>query len=110
MRNEIIIQKMLVYSEKLIAYCNGYSYETFQADTKLVEACMFNLGQMGELVRFVDEAFEINHPDVPWRELNGLRNRIIHDYDGVNLLLIWEIISEDIPELKRKLEELLQKI
>lgn len=107
MRSEIIVQKLLSYAEKLIAYCSGYSYDAFQADMKLVEACVFNLSQMGELCRFVDDAFEHDHPEIPWRELYGLRNRIVHDYEGVNLVLVWEIISEDIPELKRKLKELL---
>lgn len=107
MRNEIIVQKLLTYTKKLMEYCDGYSYDTFQADIKLVEACVFNLSQMGELCRLVDEAFEQDHPEIPWREMNGLRNRIVHDYEGVNLVLVWEIISEDIPELRRKLKEML---
>lgn len=48
-------------------------------------------------------------PEIPWREMNGLRNRIVHDYEGVNLRLVWEIISEDIPELKEKLQKLLNE-
>ena len=46
------------------------------------------------------------HPQIPWREMYGLRNRIVHDYEGVNLQLVWEIISEDIPELRDELEKL----
>lgn len=87
-------------------YCSGYSYNTFIADTKLVEACVFNLSQMGELCRIVDDSFALSHPQVPWRELYGLRNRIVHDYEGVNLRLVWEIISEDIPALRETLQNL----
>ena len=97
---------MLGYCEKLICYCEGYSYETFSQDTKLVEACVFNLSQLGELCHAVDEGFTAAHPDIPWMEMYGLRNRIVHDYDGVNLVLVWEIISGDIPELKKLLQNL----
>lgn len=100
------MQKMLGYAAKLMDYCSGYSYNTFIADTKLVEACVFNLSQMGELCRIVDDSFALSHPQVPWRELYGLRNRIVHDYEGVNLRLVWEIISEDIPALRETLQNL----
>lgn len=104
MRNEIILQKMHRYAVKLMDYCEGLTYDTFIADMKLVEACVFNLSQLGELCRVVDASFAAAHPEIPWREMYGLRNRIVHDYEGVNLRLVWEIISEDIPELRDKTE------
>ncbi len=55
----------------------------------LVEACVFNLGQIGELSHAVDDAFIEAHPAIPWAEMYGLRNRIVHDYEGVNLMLEW---------------------
>lgn len=100
MRNEIIIQKLLAYSNKLVRYCDGLDYDAFSSDSKLVEACVFNLSQMGELCRMADAAFAEAHPEIPWKEMYGLRNRIVHDYEGVNLLLVWQILSEDIPILR----------
>ncbi len=99
MRNEIILQKLLGYSKKIIAYCEGYSYESFVMDTKLVEACVFNLSQMGELCKSADDDFVKAHPQIPWNEMYGLRNRIVHDYEGVNMKLVWEIITDDLPNL-----------
>lgn len=107
MRNEIIIQKMYRYAEKLIEYCRGYTYDTFIADMKTVEACVFNLSQLGELCRIVDASFSRAHPEIAWREMYGLRNRIVHDYEGVNLQLVWQIISEDIPELRDTLGKMI---
>ena len=107
MRNDIILQKMLRYTEKLTCYCEGYTYDRFAQDTKLVEACVFNLSQMGELCHTADADFTKAHPEIPWAELYGLRNRIVHDYDGVNLRLVWEIISEDIPLLRDILQQLI---
>ena len=107
MRNEVILPKLYGSSGKLVDYCRGYTYESFSADTKLVEACVFNLSQMGELCRVADAAFTAEHPEIPWREMNGLRNRIVHDYEGVNLRLVWEIISGDIPALRDTLQKML---
>lgn len=99
MRNEIILQKLLGYAEKIISYCKGHSYDSFIKDTKTVEACVFNLSQMGELCKSVDDNFVKTHPQIPWNEMYGLRNRIVHDYEGVNMTLVWEIITDDLPGL-----------
>ncbi len=103
MRNDLIIRKLLGYTDKVLGYCAQLSFEEFVSDGKLVEACVFNLSQMGELCRIVDSAFADAHPQIPWREMIGLRNRIVHDYDGVNLLLVWQIISDDLPLLHESL-------
>lgn len=104
MRSDVIAQKLLVYAEKIIRYCNGCTYEEFVEDTMLVEACVFNLSQMGELCRNIEPQFAAAYPKIPWSEMYGLRNRIVHDYEGVNLLLVWEIISEDLPVLCENLK------
>lgn len=95
---------MLNYAEKIASYCDGYDYESFCRDTMLVEACIFNLSQMGELSNKADKAFKEANPNIEWHELYGLRNRIVHDYDGVQLTLIWETVSENIPQLIDKLK------
>lgn len=107
MRNEVILRKLLGYTRKIRAYCEGCSYEAFAADSKLAEACVFNLSQMGELCRLVEPDFMEQHRQIPWHEMYGLRNRIVHDYEGVNLRLVWEIISEDLPALEQSLSHLL---
>ena len=85
---------------KVLDYCRGYDYAAFSADSKLVEACVFNLSQLRELYKVADDSFTAAHPEIPWREMYGLRNRIVHDYEGVNLKLVWEIIQGDLPELE----------
>ena len=54
---------------------------------------------MGELVKNLDDEFKKNHPGIKWNQIYGLRNRIVHDYEGVNLELVWEIIEQDAPSL-----------
>lgn len=103
MRNEIIVQKLIMYSGKILDYCKGLDYEQFSRNSLLVEACVFNLSQMGELANRIDGAFALEHKEIPFRTLYGLRNRIVHDYEGVNLALIWEIIRDDLPPLRDSL-------
>jgi uncharacterized protein with HEPN domain len=71
-----------------------------------VDACVFNLSQLGELANRITEDFEEKHPEIPWRQVYGLRNRIVHDYEGVNLKLVWEIIESDLPDLVAMLGKL----
>lgn len=106
MRNKIIVEKLIAYTDKILAYCDGMDYESFSADAKLVEACVFNLSQMGGLANRVDDAFAAEHSEIPWRYIYGLRNRIVHDYEGVNLQLIWEIIDGDLKDLRQALSKI----
>lgn len=106
MKNDAALEKLRFYAKKVMAYCEGKTYESFSADSMLAEACVFNLGQMGEIARRVDSDFKDEHPEIPWRVINGLRNRIVHDYEGVNMRLIWEIINNDLPELIDKLNNI----
>ena len=73
-----------------------------------VEATVFNLMQIGELAKtsLSDETKE-QITAIPWRQIYGMRNRIVHGYDGVNVLIVWETVSEDIPQLNRELAKIL---
>ena len=73
----------------------------------MVEACVFNLSQIGELVNKLDKVYLSKYYEVPWFKMRGLRNHIVHDYEGVNLNLIWEIIDTDIKILKEQLLKLI---
>lgn len=110
MKNKIIIEKILKYISKILEYTKDTEYNYFIQNSILVEACVFNLSQIGELANKIDKEFEENNSSIPWRFLYGLRNKIVHDYEGVNLVLIWDIIKEDLPKLNTQLEELNQKL
>lgn len=105
----MIVKKAIKYAEKILNYCEEKDYESFSNNTMLVEACVFNLSQIGELVRHLDKEFMAMHSHIPWTQMRGLRNRIIHDYEGVNLVLVWDIIKYDIPALRDELIKLSYK-
>ena len=106
MRNDVVVEKMIQLIEKLEKYCDDVTYDEFVNNEMLTEACIFNISQLGELTRKIDAEYEEAHPQIPWRQLYGLRNRIVHDYEGVNLKLVWEIIESDISSLKEQLMKL----
>jgi uncharacterized protein with HEPN domain len=106
MRNDLVVEKMIQTIEKILIYSDGLTYDTFADNNLVIDACVFNLSQLGELANKVDEEFEQKHTDIPWRQVYGLRNRIVHDYEGVNLKLVWEIIKIDLPKLMRMLKRL----
>lgn len=106
MDNKSQVQKILRCIEKIQTYCLGKSYKDFAHDSQLTEACVFNLGQIGEYVNRLDDDFMEAHTEIPWYQIRGLRNRIIHDYEGVNLILVWDVIQEDLPVLHQQLEQL----
>ena len=90
---------MIRYTEKLLKYSEGLCYEDFCANEMLVEACVFNLSQMGELAHNLDAEFIGIHREIPWISLYGLRNRIVHDYEGVKLNMIWDVLSSDLQRI-----------
>lgn len=106
MKNLNIIQKIINYIDIVLKYTNNISYDEFEMNSMMVEACVFNLSQIGELVNRLDMEYLTKYPDVPWFKMRGLRNRIVHDYEGINLILIWEIIDMDIKSLRETLLKL----
>jgi uncharacterized protein with HEPN domain len=102
-KNFVIIEKIVAYMDKLAAYVGDTGQAVFLADTKLVEACVFNLLQIGELAGRLDESFRNARPDIPRQKLCGLRNKIAHDYEGVRLDIIWDIVKHDLGKLRGQL-------
>ncbi|MBE7025825.1 MAG: DUF86 domain-containing protein [Ruminococcaceae bacterium] len=110
MKNKIIVEKILKYISKVLEYTKDTEHDALISNSILVEACVFNLSQIGELANKIDKDFEESNSSIPWRVLYGLRNKIVHDYEGVNLVLIWDIVKEDLPKLHSQLKELNQKL
>lgn len=102
-----MLRKILDCIDKIQSYTDGTDYESFQQNTMMVEACVFNLSQIGEHCHSITDEYKELHPELPWHEMYGLRNRIVHNYEGVNLKLVWEIISADLSELREQILSLL---
>lgn len=96
--------------EHILSYCGqieqtverfGNDFVLFAADPIYRNAAALCILQIGELVGRLTEGFRLAHPGVPWRQIKAMRNIVAHQYGTVDAELTWEIITDDIPELKR---------
>lgn len=101
-----IVERIIKRISSTINYCSGESFDSFNSNSMLQEACVFNLLQVGELANHLTVEFVESSPFIPWRQIIGLRNRLVHDYDGIRLKIVWETITNDFPMLKSQLEKL----
>jgi len=103
----LLLEDMVAAIQKINRYIIGMSVDAFKADEKTIDAVVRNLEIIGEAVRQLPPAFKQTHDSVPWDQIAGLRNRIVHDYFGLDLEMIWFIITSDLPALKGKVSHLL---
>ena len=101
-------EKALAEIEIIVEYTKGLSYEEFMSDGKNIDATMFRLQQMVEQIKSLSDEFKTNYASVPWGEIIGFRNGIVHEYGATNYGTVYEIISHDIYQLKALFEEYLQ--
>ena len=78
----------------------GFNFEAFANDKKTVKAVIRSLEVIGEAVNKLPQNIRDQYSESPWEEMVGMRNRIIHEYFGVDLNIIWQTIEEDLPSLK----------
>jgi uncharacterized protein with HEPN domain len=104
----ILLDDMLRATERSLGYVDGYSFEMFLADSRTFDAVLRNLEVLGEAAGQVPDAFREAHPDVPWRQLVGLRNVVIHPYFAVDPEAIWTIATRQLPPLLPALRDLLE--
>lgn len=103
-----VLEKMLEHCGSIIKYNANLSLEQFEQDHMRMEAIVFNLMQIGEIAKNLlsDEAKE-KVPSIPWKQIYGLRNRIVHGYEGINNKVVYDTICIDIPKLNEELKSLL---
>ena len=103
------IRKMLEYIEKVEKYTKELSFEDFTNNEMVIDATVFAISQIGEVVKNISKEFQKEHSIIKWSIIKGLRNRIVHDYEGINFQMIWTIVKKDIPKLKQDLTEILSE-
>lgn len=91
------------------SFIEGESYESFLESRMLQNAVMRSFEVVGEAAWRVGPEFREAHPDVPWRSMSDFRNKLIHDYFGLDLEVIWKTATEDAPALLEKVESLIEE-
>jgi uncharacterized protein with HEPN domain len=98
-RDDGYVLDLLEAARRALAFVEGVSDAQFLGDLKTQSAVLHQLTVLGEAARRISQPFRDAHPGVPWKEMAGLRSRIVHDYDEVDLDEVWVILQRDLPAL-----------
>ncbi|MCY7320992.1 MAG: DUF86 domain-containing protein [Phormidesmis sp. CAN_BIN36] len=88
-------------------FTDEITFEEFQTDRKTIRAVLYDLAIIGEAVRSIPPEIEASHPEIPWDDVRGMRNIVIHEYFQVNLSIIWQTLREDLVLLESSLRQLI---
>lgn len=106
-KDTVYLHQMLACCQKVCQYSAGKNYTEFLDDMMLQDACMKNVEEIGEKASKVSMEFRQAHSGIRWKAMIGIRHHLVHDYEGVDLNILWEVMQKDLPELAMQLEALI---
>ena len=105
--DKVRLRHMLDYSRKAVAMIEGRAREDLDTDEMLCLALTRVVEVIGEAATRVSQAGQQQHGQIPWPEIIGLRNRLVHGYDSVDVNILWDIVQQDLPPLIEQLQAIL---
>ena len=105
-RDDAYLMDILESSRAAMEYMRGKSWDEFSKDPLLQDAVVRRLEIMGEAANRVSPATQKKYANLPWQAMKGTRNRVIHEYDSIELDIIWDIVQQDLPSLISELEKI----
>jgi len=104
----LFLEDILMSIQKIEKYTANLTFETFSENDLVIDAVIRNLEIIGEAVKKLPKEIRERYSDIPWKEVAGFRDVLIHDYFGVDIVVIWRTIVEDLPFLKEHVELILK--
>lgn len=102
----LYLQDILSSINNIQEYVKGMIFETFTRDNKTMHAVVRNFEIIGEAAKNMPPELITKYPEIPWKEMVSMRNKVLHEYFGVDTEILWKTIQEDIPSLKEQIEGL----
>ena len=93
--------------KRIMLYSSGISREAFLENIQLQDACIRQIEIMGEATKRISDTFKEKYPEVPWKDMAGMRDKLIHDYIDVDLNIVYQTVSVDIPNLLPIIEKII---
>ncbi|OGS45242.1 MAG: hypothetical protein A2539_00560 [Elusimicrobia bacterium RIFOXYD2_FULL_34_15] len=107
---KMFIEDIIVSINKIEEYIKDFSYEKFNSNEMVVDAVIRNFEIIGEAVNNIPKEIHDKDNNIPWKEMKGLRNMVLHEYFGIDKSIIWEIANKDLAEVKPKIKLLLKSL
>mgnify|MGYP004499128875 CR=1 FL=1 len=104
-RDKIRLEHILQAIERINRYTKGKTFDDFIADDMMYYAVVKNIEILGEASNMLTEEFRKAHPNTPWKQVNGMRNYIVHEYFQVDNTVVWDVIKHDLPVLEKQIIE-----
>ncbi|MEM4347889.1 MAG: DUF86 domain-containing protein [Candidatus Altiarchaeota archaeon] len=92
------------------SFVEGYAFEDFAKDRKTVDAIIRNLEIIGEAAKNVPKDIKKKYGEIPWKEMAGMRDKLIHEYHGVDLEIIWKVVVERLPTIRPFFEKIAEEM
>lgn len=105
--DQVYLEHVLESFSRILDYMDNVNFDAFLNDEEKQDAVIRKIEVAGEAVKRLSPAFKESNPDIPWRAIAGMRDKLIHDYFNVDLETVWETAMKDVPELLTKLSSLL---
>ena len=107
-KNTFAILAMLEAIQKIEEFTKGISNaDEFYSNQLVFDACLMNFILIGEMTLRIDESLKNDTQDIEWYKIKGFRNIVAHDYLGIDVEEVWQIIKSEMPKLKKQLEEII---
>ena len=91
-------------------FIRNMSFKEFKKDKKTINAVVRSIEVMGEATKNIPKALRNKHKEVPWKKIVGMRDKLIHEYFGIDVEILWKTVTEDIPPLKKFIQNLLESL
>ena len=104
------IGDILASIQEVEDFTQGMQYDSFAGDRKTVNAVVRSLEVMGEAAKRVPDDVRQRYPDVPWKRMTGMRDKLIHEYSGVDLEIVWGVVKTELPPVKPLIEQILRDL
>ena len=104
------LEDLVLAMDRAMSFITGMQYSSFKKDDKTVYAVIRAIEIIGEAAKKIPVAVKSKYPDIPWKEMAGMRDKLIHEYFGVKLDIVWNTVKNEIPSLHKRLAGIIDEL